>query len=405
MRIRAKGNGEESSGRFARRARSADESTSARQRPAEGGATATPMAPGSVAAENRAPNRHPRLCRVLIALLWLAALGVAALMALRYAPSAFTQGRKVPQLAAFVPWLTIPAVALLALAARLRRRALAVLCALLVAAQVVWHAGYFLPADLPEAATRQVVPRRTSDDDTMRIMTLNCMNGEADAEDIVRAVRTERVELLALQEVSNGLLDRLNQAGIAELLPYRLTGRAGWRDNGGVNCLFSLAPLEDADTNVLSEDAGASATPAATVTLGSGVKVRFWSVHPSSPKTGQRGLWNTTLTSLGQSVGDDVQYVLLGDFNATWDHLRFRRLLGNAELVDASQQAGAGFHMTYPSSPELSLRYAPVPVPFPLMEIDHILYPRDGEVAVGALKTLRIAGTDHMALLGTLAAR
>ena len=349
---------------------------------------------------------RPRGGRVLTAALVVALLVLAGLFALRYAPSALTQGRKVAQVVAFLPWLTIPAAVLLAVSAVTKRRVLAVLFGLCVAAEVVWHAGYFLPATgLPAASQRAAVTERTASDDTLRVMTLNCMNGEADAAAIVRAVQSERVEVLALQEVSTGLLERLKQAGIAELLPYWLVGKAGWRDNGGVNCLFSLAPLEDTSTSSLPDEAGASATPAATVELGSGIKVRFLSVHPSSPKTGVRGLWNTSLSSLGQSLRADVDYVLMGDFNATWDHLRFRRLLQNGGLVDASEQAGEGFHMTYPSSPELSLRYSPVPVPFPLMEIDHILYPRAGSVAVASLKTLQIAGTDHMALLGTLAAR
>lgn len=382
-------------------------------RPVAGGESRGESAPhaGSSASRpgggaHRRSASRPRGGRVLTAALIAALLILAGLFALRYAPSALTQGRKVAQVVAFMPWLTIPAVVLLALCAATKRRVLAVLFGLCVAAEVLWHAGYFLPAtDLPAASQRSAVTERTASDDTLRVMTLNCMNGEADAASIVRAVQSERVEVLALQEVSNGLLERLKQAGIADLLPHRLVGKAGWRDNGGVNCLFSLAPLEDVSTSSLPDEAGASATPAATVELGSGIKVRFLSVHPSSPKTGTRGLWNTSLSSLGQSLRADVDYVLMGDFNATWDHLRFRRLLQNGGLVDASEQAGEGFHMTYPSSPELSLRYSPVPIPFPLMEIDHILYPREGSVAVASLKTLQVAGTDHMALLGTLAAR
>ena len=359
------------------------------------GAGQTPLRPAHLARR-----------RVVSVLLWLALCGLAGLLALRYAPSWLTEGRKVPQVAAFIPWLTLPAVLLCAAAAATKRCVLVLLYGLLVAAQVVWHAGYFVPAaNLPAAAQRQVVAERSADDNTLRLMTLNCMNGQADAAAIVRAVQSENVELLALQEVSEDLLARLKKAGIAEVLPHRLVGKAGTRDNGGVNCLFSLAPLDDETASALPAEAGASATPAATLELGNGTKVRFLSVHPSSPKTGERGLWNTSLVSLGQSVRADVQYVLLGDFNATWDHLRFRRLLGNAGLVDASQQAGEGFHMTYPSDPALSLRYAPVPVPFSVMEIDHILYPRNGSVAVAGLHTMKIPGTDHAALLGTLAAR
>lgn len=86
-------------------------------------------------------------------------------------------------------------------------------------------------------------------------------------------------------------------------------------------------------------------------------------------------------------------YLIMGDFNSTWDHARFRELLGTT-FVDASEQSGEGFHMTYPSN---SL------VPS-LIEIDHIVYSNNSGITVSSLETIEIPGTDHKALLATLEA-
>ncbi|KFI83296.1 hypothetical protein BPSY_0392 [Bifidobacterium psychraerophilum] len=81
----------------------------------------------------------------------------------------------------------------------------------------------------------------------------------------------------------------------------------------------------------------------------------------------------------------------MGDYNSTWDHSIFRSLLGS-RFVDSSEQAGEGFHMTYPANSDLPS----------VIEIDHIVH--DKGVVVGDMKTVEIAGSDHKALLATLEA-
>ena len=203
----------------------------------------------------------------------------------------------------------------------------------------------------------------------MRVMTLNTKNGNADAEQIVSIVRDQHVEVLAMQEVSGSLIERLSAAGLDELLPSRVIGLAGAGDNGGVNVIYTLAPMRNASESIL---------PLTT-----------------SPKTGTLGFWNESLTNLGTLRRYSDEYLIMGDFNSTWDHSRYRKMLGDT-LVDASEQAGEGFHMTYPSEPH----YAMVPVP-PMIEIDHIVYSKNSGMSVGDLETVNVQGSDHFALLGT----
>lgn len=345
--------------------------------------------------EQRAePGKRPRSVGRTIAsvALWALTACIAVLMAARFAPSALSNGRLIPEAAAFVPWLAVLSVVVLALAAITRRKVLSGFTALCLVCQVVWHAGFFLPAPRIADEATQPVPEQTTQDAVMRVMTLNTKNGRADADQIASMVRDQRVEVLALQEANASLLERLEAAGLDTLLPYRVVGQTGPSDNGGVNVLYTLAPMSDASESLLPLTG--SASPACTISAGSHT-VRLVSTHPTSPKSGTKGFWNESLKNLASLRKYDDEYLIMGDFNSTWDHSRFRSFLGDS-LVDASEQAGEGFHMTYPSEPG----YAMVPVP-PMIEIDHIVYSKNSGMSVGDLETAKIEGTDHLALLGT----
>lgn len=352
---------------------------------------AAPTAPSCRSATLTASSRRSAAQIIFGAVLWVLTAGIVGIMALRFAPSALNNGRLIPEAAAFVLWLTIPSVVMLAIAGATRRKALFAVTALCLLCQVIWHAGFFLPAS--RIAEESLAPMPAQADDTaMRIMTLNTRNGNADADQIVSIVRNQGVEVLALQEVTPALIERLSAAGLDELLPSRVLGATGPDDNGGTNVIYALAPVEDASESILPVTG--SAIPACTITAGSHT-VRLLSVHPMSPKTGVLGFWNKGLHNLGTLHTYDDHYLIMGDFNSTWDHSRYRKMLGDT-LVDASEQAGEGFHMTYPSEPG----YALVPVP-PMIEIDHIVYSKNSGMSVGGLETVKVEGTDHLALLGT----
>ncbi|MBE6479844.1 MAG: endonuclease/exonuclease/phosphatase family protein [Olsenella sp.] len=153
------------------------------------------------------------------------------------------------------------------------------------------------------------------------------------------------------------------------------------------------------DTNLVPMEL--SAVSAGTIQVG-GRSVRFVSCHPGSPHLGGEGLWEEGLSSLGTLSAYANSYVIMGDFNATINHARFRELLGTT-FVDASEQAGEGFHMTWPSASVT----AGIRLPFigsvpALIEIDHIVYSANSGLFVGDLRCVQISGTDHLALIGTL---
>lgn len=358
----------------------------------------TQRAPRPQAGPARAPRpgaprqRGPKPARhgCLSLLLWLVMLPVLGLLALRLLPLGHASGAFVPELVSFVPLALVPSLACLVLACLWRRRVLAIVCALALATNAWWHAGYFAPtARVSAQATAAVAASASTDDAYARIMTLNTLNGRASAKQIVQTVREQHVEVLCLQELTDGMVSDLEAAGIDELLPYHVVSTgASSISNGGRNGIWTAAPEDNVSRNLLPIET--SSMPAASIQIGSRT-VRVVSVHPNSPTRDAEDLWNEGLSIIGSLSGYDHSYLIMGDFNSTWDHARFRDLLGSA-FVDASQQSGEGFHMTYPSNSSLPS----------LIEIDHIVYARGSGITVSSLETVEIAGSDHKALVATL---
>lgn len=339
----------------------------------------------------RPARRHRR--PLVSAALWLVVLGVCALMALRTLPTDLANGRIVPEVVSFVPLALIPTIICLAIALLSRRRLLLVVCVLALAINGWWHAGYFAGrARVSSAAEYTVSTSAATDDSYARVMTINTLNGAASAKQIVEVCRAEHVEVLCLQELTNGMVADLTAAGIDEVLPYHVVSEgASAISNGGRNGIWTAAPQDSVSRNLLPIET--SSMPAADIVIGS-ITVRIVSVHPNSPVRGAEGLWDKGLSVIGSLSDYGHGYLIMGDFNSTWDHARFRTLLGT-RFADASQASGEGFHMTYPSN-----KIVPS-----LIEIDHIVYARDSGITVSSLKAVEITGTDHKALIGTLEAR
>ena len=144
-------------------------------------------------------------------------LAVLALMALRCLPSELANGRLVPEIVSFVPWLFAPIAVCLVLAALWRRWLLLVVSGTALAVMLWWHAGYLLPgARVSDAAVVTAQTTADASDNVARVMTLNTRNGSASAEEVVALVRDEHVEILCLQELTDDFITALWNAGIGE---------------------------------------------------------------------------------------------------------------------------------------------------------------------------------------------
>jgi endonuclease/exonuclease/phosphatase (EEP) superfamily protein YafD len=335
------------------------------------------------------PRRKPQH-GFLSFILWLISAVSLVVMAMREVPSDLASLGIIPLAVSFVPWITFVSLAALLLALLWHRRVLALVSILCLALQLFWHFGFIKPTTTISAQAETAVANSTlnTTDKYARIMTLNTRTGLANVNEIVHTVKEQHVEILALQEMSQGFIQRLTAAGINDVLPHSVIAKTKHGDNGGVNGLWSAATMSDSNPNLIPVEA--SSIPAASISLGH-TTVRFGSVHPNSPTRGKQSVWSSGLDSISSLKNYDHTYVLMGDFNSTWDHSSFRSLLGS-RFVDSSQQAGEGLHMTYPANSTLPS----------VIEIDHIVH--DKGVVVGDMETISIGGSDHKALLATMEA-
>ncbi|WP_228431056.1 endonuclease/exonuclease/phosphatase family protein [Baekduia soli] len=221
---------------------------------------------------------------------------------------------------------------------------------------------------------------------TVRVMTSNLYEGRGDPATVVDLVRRERVDVLALEELTPEALRRLDRAGLGRVLPFR---EADGRERSGGTGLFSRLPLRRLTPAVRVDFNG---EPRAAVSVpGIARAVDVQAIHTVPPIHGDTGVWRSMLQALARPDGGPVLRLALGDFNATLDHAELRRLLGGGRgFVDAADAVGAGYRTTWPAGRRLP----------PEIAIDHVLV--DPRVAVRSVSVHLVPFSDHRAVVATL---
>lgn len=264
-----------------------------------------------------------------------------------------------------VLWLacTVTAVVCLLYVRALRR---------LVLAAALAASGIWLQAPLWRGEPAPAGPALT-------VLTANIQVGAGDTEALAKLVRDNHVDILVVLEVTNEAAQRISASTIATDLPHALVRPAALA-NG--TAIYSRHPLKN--TGVVPGFVMTALTGVATVP-GRG-DVQLFALHPMPPL--DVDTWDSELGRIRavlQGVPEGRPVVALGDYNATYDHVRFRNLLTGG-YRDAGQLAGAGWLPTYPTDKA----YPPV------VGIDHILLRGLGAAEVTAHE---IPGADHRALL------
>lgn len=345
------------------------------------------------AASPHTPTRPHQWRTTLAAVLtWPLSIIAALAVTARALPSDLQALPYVPIIVSATPWFALVAVLALITALVGRRWVAALVAILALTAQVWWQYPFFrASAALPTQATAAVsAASANTADQYARVMTVNVYKGRANAEEIVNLVRDQRVEILAMQETTDEFVAALDAAGIKDYLPYsQVSTSDGIYGNG----LWSATPLSDpADDDVNSS---ASFMPGGTVTFKTpdgNLPIRFVSVHTTSPKNGYWRQWKRSIDELAlMRSHTDTRYIFMGDFNATYDHAPFRDFLGN-RFTDAAWQSGHGFTFTWPADIPMMPRFA---------GIDHIVLDRN--IVAGQIQVKQVSGSDHAALLATIA--
>jgi endonuclease/exonuclease/phosphatase family metal-dependent hydrolase len=238
------------------------------------------------------------------------------------------------------------------------------------------HAWWFAP---------QVIgadPEPAQGAERITVMNTNLYEGRADAEEVVDAVRDNRVDILVLEEITPGLLAQMDAAGLAELLPERV-GEPDYMVAGTM--ILANRPLTD-HVRLRTTFQGWEAKYGTLTVLG---------VHPVAPV--DPAGWHADHAAILRQAEADQADLIVGDMNATPDHDVMRRL-DDAGYRDAGEVSNEGWQPTWPANHVGILPLLP-----PLVRIDHVLI-GDSMASLGT-HTVDIEGTDHLALVATVASR
>ncbi|MET8846462.1 endonuclease/exonuclease/phosphatase family protein [Amycolatopsis sp. NPDC004625] len=241
-----------------------------------------------------------------------------------------------------------------------------------------WTGGVALV--LAVALAVLVLPRLSASDQrdlhgkTLRVLSSNLLYGQADPKAVVDLVRSQRIDVLNLVEMTPRVVDGLTAAGLFETLPYRVLHPAPGAFGSGIVSRF---PLKEVN---LSGDSAAK-QPGAEADLGDGVVVEIVAVHPISPDV-DTPQWEREIKDLSRPAGEHGLRILAGDFNATLDHVAYRTVLSRG-YRDAAEERGEGLAPTWPSS-------------FPVVTIDHVAV--DNRAAVQDYRVFDVPGSDHRAV-------
>jgi endonuclease/exonuclease/phosphatase (EEP) superfamily protein YafD len=303
---------------------------------------------------------------------WKTALGavtrLGALVAL-LAPLSLLPAYPAQLIEPFRLQLLFGCAAIAALAALLRLRGwfdVAALCALLNFALV--------------APTLAAAPRPPpSGGVPVRLLLANVLTSNTRYQDVVRAARELKPDLIALVETDRRWYDAL-APGLADYRGQRFVEHSG---------NFGLALFARGDLRVDAEYLGSSLpTLVGTVALPGAAPLQLLLTHPPPP-LGEDAVevQRSQLAAVARRARALAPPIILaGDLNTTPWSAAFARLLATSGLYDSRE--GFGVQASFPADP----RGALVRIP-----IDHVLLSSD--IAVRTRRVERDIGSDHLPVL------
>ena len=256
------------------------------------------------------------------------------------------------------------------------QRSQPVTVAVLALAGLALHGWWFAPQVLGDN------PAPAEGAERITVMNANLFAGLGSAEDVVAAVRRDHVDILVLEEVTPAVLEQLDAEGLAELLPHR--AGAPDRDVAGT---MVFANEEMGEPALLATQFHSYRVQVGELTL--------LAVHPVAPVLPQA--WRRDHDLIRNEAVDKGADLIVGDLNATPDHDVMREL-ADAGFRDAGELANEGWQPTWPAN-----HVGIVPLLPPLIQIDHVLLA--STLASLGTHTVNIGGTDHLAVVATVAQR
>ncbi|RIY18029.1 endonuclease, partial [Bifidobacteriaceae bacterium WP012] len=262
----------------------------------------------------------------------------------------------------------------------------------------------------------------------IRVMTLNCRYGKANAAQIIETAKKYNVNTLLLQELSESLVKNLEKLGIYEIFPTSCVGAQSEHNNGGFNAIFTQYSAISTCNNAVKIEAASvpSITTRLDFSASTNVFVNFASAHPKSPMRGCKA-WSEGIralanlvkiskstkstestkstkstniaetytsvktTSTTETCDLSTLTILTGDLNSAIDHPSFRTLI-KAGFSDSAISLGK------------RLRTWPTWLKWPNLTLDHVLFcSKNLRAKAVQQKNAVIDGTDHLAYIASIA--
>jgi endonuclease/exonuclease/phosphatase family metal-dependent hydrolase len=315
-----------------------------------------------------APARRPRVGgRRTTLVLWLFGLVFIAIAVLRVLG---VDGPPVIVSAlTLTPYLALGGLLLFLVAFAVRRRVLAFAVLLMTLSIAVLLVPRMIGDSQPDVAG-----------DHLRVLSADLNAGRVDPAGVVRLVREQRVDVLALPELTEAALAGLDAAGLAAELPNRVVDPL---PDGAGSGIMARLPLR----KIVLVEPGARTQTSVVVDLPGRIDAEVLAVHVVPIADGDAERWRAELAALPVPFAERVR-VLAGDFAASYDHAAFRRIL-DPGFVDAAEQTGKGLIPTWMSAPF-----------GPPATLDHVL--ADLRCAVRDYAVYNLPGGDHDAVLAEL---
>jgi endonuclease/exonuclease/phosphatase (EEP) superfamily protein YafD len=280
--------------------------------------------------------------------------------------------------ASFIAYGVIPyAVALLCLLLALirarRRLALAILSGI-VALLTALHLAWLGPLFVPDHRVARTPP--------FTVMSLNMYMGSANPAQV--AETAQQADIVILVEVTPAALQSLEGKAWHKRFPYSVGNTEEGVGGTAVYSRFRLSEAKLIGPTEFSQWALLVDVPG----LG---PVRLVAVHPCNPYCGG-GRWRSDHKLIRDAVAgySTAPLIVAGDFNAVADHAPMQQL-HRMGLRDVADVVGAGWLPTYPARSRFP----------PLLPIDHVLI--NDRLTATSVNTFRVARSDHLGLLTTLA--
>ena len=251
--------------------------------------------------------------------------------------------------------------------------------ALLCVAQVIYVA--------PEVMASSPVPAAAYSQPKIHLFDANVQSFNYDMTGYIEQLRSDRPDLVTLEETHGSDYQQFLQSGVFKDLPYRFTIAVAGGSRGFI--VASRYPLGHATVSSVN----GLAYMIRFDLLFHGRHLPLWVVHTTPPVPPQWNDWNLELDGVDAALQKvhPRPLLMVGDFNATWGNRGFRAILSTG-LTDAAAARGQPFDFTWTQR---------IPLLPPFIRIDHVL--TGGDVTVTTISSHEGPGSGHRDLTATVA--